>query len=202
MSLLATHQLCLKRGNYQICQQLDLSLQAGETLLITGDNGAGKTSLLRVLSGLSEAGQGTIKYHEAITGNDILYIGHRNGLRSELTPFENLKFYVQMRDQENAANDQSITDALNYFGLRAWTNSLCGQLSEGQRQRVALSRLLTESAKLWILDEPSASLDSAGLALFNELLGKQLSQNGAAIIATHRQISPSQGQIKRLNLPC
>jgi len=202
-SQLSADGLGLWRGGRRLCSGLSFSLRAGEALQLKGANGAGKTSLLRVLAGLGRVDEGEVRWQGApIAGNAdhraaLIYLAHANGLKAHLSPRENYSFY-----QSITANSSEITanEALSRFGLAEESDRPCGNLSMGQKRRAALARLLASKASLWLLDEPLTSLDAAGVALVGDLLRTHLSRGGLAVLATHQPLAGDGLPLKTLEL--
>ena len=176
----------------RLWKNLSFAVCAGETLQITGANGAGKTSLLRTLCGLAEIDAGEVRWrrqniHSAAEDYhaDLIYVGHKNGIKEELTPLENLHFTAAMRFGEPYLSPEN---ALDKIGL-AKTDAPCRRLSAGQKRRVALARLLLHRVALWFLDEPAAGLDDDGGRRLDAIVAAHLAAGGAAVIVTHRPIT-------------
>jgi len=203
--LLEVNKLGCVRGDRRLFSGLDLSLPAGSYLQVTGPNGSGKTSLLRILCGLLAPAEGEIKWQgENIRSLDedyftaVTYLGHRHGVKDELSAIENLRI-------SNALNGiviskQRALEALNRLGLAGRESLPARLLSEGQRRRVALARLLTCGTKLWLLDEILSSLDKGAVALIRSLIEEHLSAGGIAIVATHQDLAVATGSSYRLEL--
>lgn len=204
--MLEVSKLGCVRGDRRLFSGLDLSLSPGTFLQVTGPNGSGKTSLLRILCGLLTPAEGDIKWQgENIRslGEDyftaVTYMGHRHGVKDELSAIENLRI-------SNALNGIAITNehaqsVLERMGLSGGRESLPARLlSEGQRRRVALARLLTCNTKLWLLDEVLTSLDKGAVALIRSLIEEHLAGGGIAIAATHQDLTLTTGLSKRLEL--
>jgi heme exporter protein A len=169
---------------------LNLSLSTGQLLQIEGANGAGKTSLLRVLAGLSRPSEGEVLWREADIQRqrttylgEMLYLGHAPGLKAELSPLENLRVATALRDV--SADPERIEAALDWVGLRGFEKVPTRGLSAGQRQRTALCRLLLCPALLWILDEPFTALDMSGIRLVRTLLEDHLAAGGMVLLTSH-----------------
>lgn len=170
------------RGDRILFEALDLQLDAGVALHLLGANGAGKTTLLETVAGLRPLQGGRIS---GIAAGQFHWLGHRDGLALELSPLENLKFWCAL----NAVPDSRINEALQALDMQRLRFRPCGRLSAGQRRRVALSRLLLQQRALWLLDEPLAALDRAGIAAFEALLTRHLATGGAAIFSSHQPLS-------------
>jgi len=189
--------LSLWRGDRCLFRDLAFRLSSGQWLHVSGSNGSGKTTLLRVLCGLSQAESGDIfwnsqridrarfEYHRS-----MMYMGHREGLKGDLTPEENLRFDYQLRD--TTARDR-IDAAIHRLGLERCRKLPARYLSAGQRRRAALARVVVSRVPLWILDEPFANLDVKGRELVEELVSEHVAEGGMAIVAAHHDMTVTQG---------
>ena len=176
--MLEARGLACERGGRELFRDLDLALAPGEAALVTGPNGAGKSSLLRVLAGLLPPSAGTV----ARTGGDetnFHYVGHGDAVKPALTASQNLAFWVRL------AGQGSVAAGLEAVGLAALADLPARLLSAGQRRRLGLARLFAAPAPLWLLDEPTASLDDAAAEAFGRGLEAHFAGGGAAVIATH-----------------
>lgn len=180
MSLLAVQELSCERGGLGLFGHLDFSVNSGEIVQIVGPNGSGKTTLLRVLAGLSTAYAGNI---ERDTRLSFIYLGHRPGIKAMLSPLENLRWYVASASTPKSDND--ILQALARWHLQGYEHQPCYQLSAGQQQRVALSRLLLSDAALWLLDEPFTAIDQSGVAQLEALFLAHAERGGAVVLTSH-----------------
>ncbi len=193
------------RGERRLFSGLNFSLRAGNVLQAFGPNGSGKTSLLRIVCGLMAPVAGEVRWDgtnvrrlgEEYFGA-IAYVAHQNGVKDELNPIENLR--ISSGVAGNALSKQEAQAVLERLGLGKQQHLPARLLSAGQRRRLALSRLLASRAKLWILDEPLASLDDDGATLARKLISEHLSNDGMAIIATHQEMILSAGQGQRIEL--
>ncbi len=201
---LQAHGLECIRGDRLLFCDLSFDLAAGELLAVEGANGAGKTSLLRILAGLSLPSEGSVVWRgHAIARRraeycaEMIYLGHQGGLKMDLSPLENLRLWLTLAGLE--ANDDAITHALATVGLDGYQDAPTRILSAGQRQRTALSRLLLSAAPLWILDEPFTALDTRGLTLVRQLLDRHADRGGLAVLTSHQPIEVS-GPLRSLVL--
>lgn len=180
--------LAIRRGYRLLFEGLDLDLKGGEVLQVTGANGVGKSTLLRLIAGFSRPDAGGIEFTglpaEAETVTLIHYHGHRDGLREALTPRENLAFSAGLLDGDPAR----IPDALAALGADALADLPVQVLSAGQRRRVALARLLVAPRPLWLLDEPLAALDIDGQGIVARLIADHAAAGGLALVATHQPL--------------
>lgn len=201
---LSTTNLSCARGDRTLFKGLSFQVAAGQCLHVVGANGSGKTSLLRILCGISQADTGNVNWNgREITANaDYLassaYIAHKDGLKNELTAVENLRCYQQLDGQ---CNEDLLDDCLARVGILDCADLLAQQLSFGQRRRLAFARLLLSEFDLWILDEPFTGIDVEGRALIEQLCIKHL-RAGGSIILTHHQslesspLSPYRAELK------
>ena len=176
-ALLSAKNLACRRGGRPVFEGVSFEVTTGQAVLITGANGAGKSSLLRVLAGLVPLSGGEL--HRPAP-DDTRYVGHLNALKAGFTVAENITTYAQLYE---ATPD--LAGALSAFDLQNLEDLRARYLSAGQRRRVALARLIAAPAKLWLLDEPAAGLDSASTQLLEAAISQHLSAGGAAVIASH-----------------
>lgn len=193
------------RGGRTVFRNLNLSVAEGSLVQLQGPNGGGKTSLLRIISGLMASENGEVRWQGANIrtlgeeySQDIAYLGHRNGIKEELTPLENLRISVGVSG--NKLDAEEARAALQQVGLENRQHLPVRFLSEGQRRRAALARLITSTAKLWLLDEVLAALDTSAVELVRTLIEGHLNKGGMAIVATHHELMISAGSFQRLEL--
>ncbi len=167
--------LSVGRGGVRVLDGVSFALSPGEALILRGPNGAGKTTLLRSLAGLTPPLSGRIE----IAPDTTAYAGHADGLKAQLSVAENLLFWAR------AFGQADITPALDAFDLHSLQNARVGALSAGQKRRTALARLLVTGRALWLLDEPTVSLDADNTARFGAAVTAHLGAGGMAILATH-----------------
>jgi len=193
------------RGDRRLFTNLSFSLSKGELLYLYGHNGCGKTTLMRAVCGLLQPTEGEIRWDgepirelsEEYT-REVLYIGHKNGIKDDLTALENLRILSTL-DGVHMTEEQAW-DALERIGLRGFEDLPTQVLSQGQKRRVALARLLAHQAKLWILDEPFTALDKAAVELLQQVIREHLDQGGMAFLTTHQEVKLTEGQVKQLQL--
>ena len=202
--LIARNLTCL-RGDRLLFKKIGLELSAGGLMYVLGENGSGKSSLLRLLCGLLTPEDGEVFWNGKSIKNDaenyqsnLTYIGHLNGLKDDLTALENLQFSARLA--ANVVNDAVVLSALTAIGVARCANLPVGVLSQGQKRRVALARLWLSSSQLWILDEPFAALDTASVAILAEQLNQHMAKGGMAIITTHQDVDIQAQSIQNLRL--
>ncbi len=189
--LLSANALSAERGLRTLFAGVSLTLGSGQIMYLRGPNGAGKTTLLRTLAGLSQPESGGIT-----RAGRVQYWGHTAAVKDELTAGENLKLLCA----SESIPDAHYEVALARCGLAARRDVIARKLSAGQRRRIGMSWLMLSSAKVWLLDEPTTALDTAGLALLAEVLNGHVGAGGAAIIATHHTIAGLEAATHTLEL--
>lgn len=193
------------RGDLSLFKDLSFSINTGELLHLHGHNGSGKTTLLRTLSGLVKPGSGKVLWQ----GEDInelqedftrhlTYIGHKNAIKDDLSAVENLRI-ASLLDGFNISEDEAW-QALDRIGLKGMEDLPTKVLSQGQKKRVALSRLLVTKTRLWILDEPFVALDKQAVAFLEDVIRDHIAADGMAIVTTHQEVSLTKGKVKELKL--
>lgn len=191
-NLTVEHLQCI-RDDRVLFDDLNFSLSAGQLLQIEGRNGSGKTSLLRILCGLTLPTEGKISWKNQDIQNikssywaSLTYIGHANGIKADLTPLENL---AMARALSQTPTSTDLATALEQVGLYGFEDIPTRTLSAGQQRRVALARLLVSETPLWILDEPFTALDKTAISLIEEWLDAHAKRGGAAILTSHHTVN-------------
>lgn len=188
---LSAENLVLQRGQRTLIEQLSFTVAAGEVLLLTGPNGAGKTTLLRSIAGFLTPAAGKIALSggddEHTVGEQAHFVGHANGVKSSLTVIENLEFWAAYLDPKanRLARLDRVEIALDAFRLASLADIPAGYLSAGQKRRLGLARLLLAHRPLWLLDEPTSSLDDASAGRLATTVNEHVNSGGLAIAATH-----------------
>jgi heme exporter protein A len=181
---LSAQALTCQRGGRAVFRDLDFSVASGEALLVTGRNGAGKSSLLRMIAGLLRIAGGTLSLAggdaERSLAEQAHYLGHSDALKSSLTVAENLSFWTAW-----LGGDGKPRDALAAVGLETLASLPAAYLSAGQKRRLSIARLIAVERPLWLLDEPTSALDTAAQAMLLELMRAQLRRGGIVVAATH-----------------
>lgn len=202
-TVLSVHDLACARGERLLFKGMNFTLGTRELLLVQGGNGQGKTSLLRLLTGLSSPEDGEVRwngtpinktreaYHAA-----MVYLGHANGVKDDLNPVENLRFADGL--QGRVFEEARAVATLERLGLARCLDLPCRVLSFGQRRRVALSALLLAGATLWILDEPLTGLDVHAVAMMEGLIREHLQGGGMVVATTHQALNLEGVKVQRL----
>lgn len=188
--MLTCDNLTFFKDNNKIFSNLGFSLSTSSALVITGKNGSGKTSLLKIIAGIMTPQNGEIlwglrnvKEMRDIFNGDMQFIGHKNFLKQELSVIDNLSFYAKLSDTKLAVNS-----ALSFFNLNEISDSKVKDLSAGTQQRVRLARLLACPTTIWLLDEPSNNLDLAGKEKLHGLIKTRIKEQGIVLISTHDEM--------------
>ena len=215
MNCFAVQKLSIIRGDLLLFKNLSFEINAGELLFVKGKNGSGKSTLLCTLLGLITPDEGQILWNKEninnlSIGEFMFYLGHQNGIKEEFSPRENLNFFWNFNDNtdnennsENNKNKDIILDALKAFSIEKKHNIPCKYLSQGQKRRVALSRLVLENRPIWILDEPFVALDTLAVEKLSNLIAEHINKNnGMVILTSHQEVSINinENKIKELNI--
>ena len=189
MSKLIVADLTCQRGYNELFSNLSFELNSGEILKISGANGSGKTSLLKILAGLNSAESGKLSVNNKMVGSydyqsDIFYLGHLPALSPELHCKENLDYLTQLN---NRSSDLDLSEALTNVGLKNFEYEYAANLSAGQKRRVVLSALFITQAKVWLLDEPFTALDANGINVIETKITKHSDDGGICVLTTHQK---------------
>lgn len=184
MSLIVEN-LSVRRGGFSVLHEVSMTCPPGTALILRGPNGVGKTTLLRTLAGFIPAASGSATLNGApLSDRDafqshLAYTGHADAIKAQLTVEENIHFWADLY------GSSSPTDALNVFDLRPLSDRLAGRCSAGQKRRLGLARMLVSERNLWLMDEPTVSLDAASRDTLSSTIKAHLGTGGMAVIATH-----------------
>lgn len=200
---LSADHLSVERGSRTVISDLSFTAKAGEALLVVGPNGAGKTTLIRTIAGFIAPSSGMLTIKGDSSDRDLAelchYVGHLSGIKANLTAAQNLAFWASYLDggAHETIGDR-VAEALGLFGLLALADYPAGLLSAGQKRRLGLARLSVAQRPIWLLDEPTVSLDAASTELLARLIGVHLAQGGLVIAATHLPLGIEQPVYLRL----
>jgi len=193
------------RDEKVLFEELSFKIGVGEIVQIEGRNGTGKTTLLRIIAGLSDGEEGDILWNGHLTTNnrdffhqDLLFLGHQTGVKRELTGLENLSFYQSIHQSETEKD--KIWIALAKVGLAGREDVPVAQLSAGQQRRVALARLWLSKQVLWILDEPLTAIDKQGVKVLENLFIKHAKQGGIVLLTTHQDMFTDLPKLRKIKL--
>jgi heme exporter protein A len=189
------------RSDSLLFSDLNFSVKAGQVLQIEGPNGSGKTSLLRILAGLTPPSSGEVLWRgeniarrRPVFLSEVAYLGHQLGLKAELSVEENLRLALALNGV--SFTPANLAEVLHTVGLAGREDVPARALSAGQRQRITLARLILSAAKLWILDEPFTALDINGVSLVESLLEAHLNRGGLAVLTSHQTVRIGGGLVK------
>jgi heme exporter protein A len=199
---IAADGLACRRGAHIVVSGLSFEVRAGTALILRGANGSGKTTLLRTIAGFLPPSAGSIRIRgtfagEPSQGESIFhYLGHANGVKPRLSVIENISFW--QRYYSGAGDIETAEAALQAFGLLSLAGFSAGHLSQGQARRLGLARLLAARRPIWLLDEPSVSLDAASTLLLEHAIAHHLSAGGLAIASTHLDLAIPEATVLEL----
>lgn len=196
--MLTVANLACVRGERRLFEGVSFSLERGQWLHLEGENGSGKTSLLRIVCGLLHKEAGEIRWNGQPVAevdddyrSDLLYLGHAGAIKEELTALENLRIGAALGGR--TLDEAAALAALRRLGLKGRENLPSRFLSQGQKRRVALARLLTSRTKLWVLDEPFVALDVRAVDLLCAIIGDHLRNGGMALFTSHQAVNLGKG---------
>ncbi len=189
--MLTIDNLSCSRGNNILFKNLGITLGDNCILVIRGENGCGKTTLLETITCLRKAAAGRILYaNKDVSGEhfreycDIIqYIGHKTAIKPQLTVKENIEFWASLK-----GNIQAVQAAISFWGLKKYENTICAALSAGYQKRVALAKLMVTNATIWLLDEPFVNLDEDGKNTLATLIASRCERGGTVVVTAHGEV--------------
>ena len=201
--LLSADNLTCIREERILFDQLNFAINAGDIVQIEGQNGAGKTSLLRILAGLSSPYSGNVLFNHLPIAKcreefhaSLTFIGHQPGIKGEMTAQENLEFYLAL----HGLSPEEAEATLAKVNLLAFEDSLASHLSAGQHRRIALARLWQSKTPIWILDEPFTAIDKQGVKNLEALFVEHVNNGGCVILTSHQDLTIDEREIRRIKL--
>ncbi|WP_413701330.1 cytochrome c biogenesis heme-transporting ATPase CcmA [Psychromonas sp. KJ10-10] len=202
--MLRCENLTCVREDRILFSDLNFTINSGTIVQVEGPNGVGKTSLFRLIVGLSQPYSGNIFWHDKITleeresfYKDLLYLGHKTGIKPELTAIENLQFFQKL---QSCYAEVDLWSVLAKVGLAGYEDIVTAQLSAGQQRRVALARLWLNDCPLWVLDEPFTAIDKSGVQVLEQLFIDHARRGGIVLLTTHQDLSIEKGLLTKILL--
>ena len=206
MEISVNSATCYK-NNVAIFNNINLSLKNGDVALISGANGSGKTTLIKSISGIQNLESGAIllnnidiSHRDCDFVENIIYIGHKDSLNSDMTVHENLVYLMALDSSSKIKDDSRIEKAMNYFDIQKYKDYFVSDLSEGNKKKTSLARLIISDKKIWILDEPLSNLDNFSIEIFIKLIVENQKNNGISILSSHYDISKKISNVKHLEM--
>ena len=204
--MLQAVSLHCSRGERRLFSDLNVKVEPGTLLAVVGENGSGKTSLLRIFSSLLPPEQGSVLWEgqdiqqlKELYSGQLTYIGHLNGIKDDLTPLENLMSAMSLAGEP--CSHDGAKEALEAIGLKRPIHHLPSKvLSQGQKRRVTLARLWLSTRPLWLLDEPFTSLDASSTSIVTQRLLAHLQRGGLAVVVTHQAVALPAETVQHLRL--
>jgi heme exporter protein A len=201
--LLSANALTCIREDRILFEALNLSVCSGDIVQVEGPNGSGKTSLLRILAGLSQPYDGSVLFQEQciseqadVFHQNLLYLGHLPGVKGEMSAQENLEFNLALHGNDVSTAEETL-EKVNLLGFE---DALASHLSAGQHRRISLARLWQSTAPIWILDEPFTAIDKRGVNKLEQLFLAHAQRGGCVILTTHQDLSFHEDKVKKITL--
>jgi heme exporter protein A len=201
--LLSANGLTCIREDRILFEALNFSVCSGDVIQVEGPNGSGKTSLLRILAGLSQPYDGTVLFREQniaeqsdVFHQNLLYLGHLPGVKGEMTAQENLEFTLALQGNDSSKAEETL-EKVNLLGFE---DALASHLSAGQHRRISLARLWQSKVPIWILDEPFTAIDKQGVTQLEQLFLAHAQRGGCVILTTHQDLSFPEDKVKKITL--
>tara|TARA_Y100000741_G_scaffold266687_1_gene207044 strand:+ start:526 stop:1146 length:621 start_codon:yes stop_codon:yes gene_type:complete len=197
---------CYKNDNL-IFRDINLTLKNSDIALISGSNGSGKTTLIKSICGIQALESGNVSINDVDIENknstyieNIIYVGHKNSLNNDLTVYENLEYLSALDLSINSNNKLKIEEAMNYFNIYKYKDYPVKNLSEGNKKKTSLARLVMTKKKIWVLDEPLSFLDDKSTDIFINLMIKNQKNQGITILSSHIDLSKNIENMKHLRM--
>ena len=206
MEILVNSATCYKNDNL-IFNDINLALKNSDIVLISGSNGSGKTTLIKSICGIQSLESGSILINDIDIQNknstyveNIIYVGHKNSLNNDLTVYENLEYLSALDLSIKYNNKVKIEEAMRYFDIYKYKDYPVENLSEGNKKKTSLARLVMTEKKIWILDEPLSFLDNKSIDIFINLISKNQENKGITILSSHTDLSKNIEKVKHLRM--
>ena len=206
MEILINSATCYKNDNL-IFNDINLTLKNSDIALISGSNGSGKTTLIKSICGIQSLESGSVLINDIDIQNknstyveNIIYVGHKNSLNNDLTVYENLEYLSALDLSIIYNNKVKIEEAMRYFDIYKYKDYPVENLSEGNKKKTSLARLVMTEKKIWILDEPLSFLDDKAIDIFINLISKNQENKGITILSSHIDLSKNIEKVKHLRM--
>ena len=206
MEILVNSATCYKNDNL-IFNDINLALKNSDIALISGSNGSGKTTLIKSICGIQSLESGSILINDIDIQNknstyveNIIYVGHKNSLNNNLTVYENLEYLSALDLSIKPNNKAKVEEAMKYFDIFKYKDYPVENLSEGNKKKTSLARLVMTEKKIWVLDEPLSFLDDKSADIFINLISKNQENKGTTILSSHIDLSKNIEKVKHLRM--
>ena len=206
MEILINSATCYKNDNL-IFNDINLTLKNSDIALISGSNGSGKTTLIKSICGIQSLESGSVLINDMDIQNknstyveNIIYVGHKNSLNNDLTVYENLEYLSALDLSIKYNNKVKIEEAMRYFDIYKYKDYPVENLSEGNKKKTSLARLVMTEKKIWVLDEPLSFLDDKSIDIFINLISKNQENKGITILSSHIDLSKNIEKVKHLRM--